>query len=123
VFACARHSCSSKNNAPIHRRRAAQTRAEFDRWVDQQAEVPAAPATVDAVRGAHLFDQQTCVSYHRISGTRANAEVGPDLTHVASRTTLGSGVISNTPEHLTRWLENPQAIKPGAGIRALLSGA
>jgi cytochrome c oxidase subunit 2 len=43
----------------------------------------------------------------------ANGIVGPDLTHVGSRATLGAGVIDNTPDNLRAWIANPQAIKPG----------
>ncbi len=43
----------------------------------------------------------------------ATANVGPDLTHVGGRSTLGAGVIDNTPDNLRRWIFNPQAIKPG----------
>jgi cytochrome c oxidase subunit 2 len=49
-----------------------------------------------------------------IQGTTATARAGPDLTHVASRQTLASGVIPNTPEQMRRWLGNPQLVKPGA---------
>jgi cytochrome c oxidase subunit 2 len=91
----------------------AQAPTDFERWVDEQERLPAPPTAAEAVRGARLFEQQTCVSCHQVRGTPANAMVGPDLTHVASRTTLGAGVMTNTPQHLTAWLENPQAIKPG----------
>ena len=37
----------------------------------------------------------------------------PDLTHVASRSTLASDTIPNTPAKLRAWIANPQAIKPG----------
>jgi cytochrome c oxidase subunit II len=43
----------------------------------------------------------------------ANARVGPDLTHFASRRQLGAGIADNTPENLRRWLANPQQVKPG----------
>ena len=39
--------------------------------------------------------------------------IGPDLTHLASRTQIGGGVIANSPENLALWLKNPQALKPG----------
>jgi cytochrome c oxidase subunit 2 len=54
-----------------------------------------------------------CASCHRIAGTSAQGTVGPDLTHVASRTTLASLTIPNTPKQLAAWITNPQAIKPG----------
>ena len=40
--------------------------------------------------------------------------MGPDLTHLATRSTLASVTIPNTPAELTAWISNPQAIKPGA---------
>jgi cytochrome c oxidase subunit 2 len=39
--------------------------------------------------------------------------VGPDLTHVNTRSTLASAEIPNDPTHLAAWIANPQAIKPG----------
>jgi cytochrome c oxidase subunit II len=41
------------------------------------------------------------------------AAVGPDLTHLASRQTLGAGIIPNTRGHLAGWIVNSQGIKPG----------
>jgi cytochrome c oxidase subunit 2 len=55
----------------------------------------------------------TCVNCHPIRGVSAAANAAPDLTHLASRRTLGAGVLQNTPVELARWLRNPQAIKPG----------
>ena len=53
---------------------------------------------------------------HAIKGTNANAVRAPDLTHVASRRTLGAGVIPNTAEHRAAWVGNAQAIKPGTNM-------
>jgi cytochrome c oxidase subunit 2 len=60
--------------------------------------------------------ERTCANCHDIKGTRAGGTVAPDLTHLASRETLGSGVLANTPRNLYRWIENPQAIKPGCNM-------
>ncbi len=91
----------------------AQSPADFDAWVKQQSQVPPAPAGGEAARGAQVFQQDTCASCHTISGTLANKTFGPDLTHVASRQTLGAGVLDNTPANLKNWIQNPQAYKPG----------
>jgi cytochrome c oxidase subunit 2 len=48
-----------------------------------------------------------------IRGTPANGDVGPDLTHVGSRTTLAALTIPNTPAQLARWLHDPSQVKPG----------
>ena len=39
--------------------------------------------------------------------------MGPDLTHLMSRQTIGAGAADNTLKDLTAWVANPQAIKPG----------
>jgi cytochrome c oxidase subunit 2 len=57
---------------------------------------------------------QTCGSCHTIAGTDADGTVGPNLTHVGSRETLGAGVVDNTPEHLAEWIRDAHTIKPGA---------
>ncbi len=91
----------------------AQPPAEFDAWAAQQAQPAPAAASGPEERGRELFLQKTCVNCHSIRGVSARANEGPDLTHLASRRTLGAGVLQNTPADLPRWLKDPQAIKPG----------
>jgi len=90
-----------------------QSRPAYDQWLKDQAQIPAVPTTGDSGGGAQLFQTRTCVNCHAIAGTTADAHVGPDLTHFASRTTLAGGVLTNTPEHVARWLADPAAVKPG----------
>lgn len=87
--------------------------AAFATWEQQQLVVPATPTQGVAADGARLFQQRTCQNCHAIAGTKAQARVGPDLTHLASRNTLAAGVLSNTTPDLVRWLVNPQHTKPG----------
>ncbi len=90
----------------------AHTQEDFDAWQQQQQQTPEVPTTGEAARGAQLFNDLTCVNCHAVRG-RSEALAGPDLTHVASRETLGAGVITNNRENLTDWITNPHAIKPG----------
>jgi len=91
----------------------AQPSAEYESWVAAQAVPAAAPEGGDAARGKQLFHERTCVNCHAIAGADATARVGPDLSHVASRETLGSGIVRNTSENLARWIADPNRIKPG----------
>ncbi|MCL5098191.1 MAG: cytochrome c oxidase subunit II [Candidatus Omnitrophica bacterium] len=91
----------------------------FDGWVKEQLQVPPPPTGAVAKRGFKLFSDRTCVNCHTIAGTKANGTVGPDLTHLADRETLGAGVLNNTEDNLTRWLENPQKYKPGCNMPIL----
>jgi cytochrome c oxidase subunit 2 len=59
-----------------------------------------------------LFDEK-CGSCHTIGGTAANGNTGPDLTHVAGRTSLAALTIRNSREHLRQWLRHTQDLKPG----------
>ena len=92
----------------------AEEPVKFEAWQNAQRR-PAAPPTSDAaVKGLVLFEQTSCVSCHAVRGTTAVGNVAPDLTHVASRTLLGAGILENTPANLRRWIADPQRFKPGA---------
>ncbi|HET7321025.1 MAG TPA: cytochrome c, partial [Longimicrobiaceae bacterium] len=57
---------------------------------------------------------------HTIDGTSASfARTGPNLTHVASRTTIAAGVLANNAHNLAAWIHNPQAVKPDARMTNL----
>jgi cytochrome c oxidase subunit II len=93
-----------------------QSAADFGAWLQRQSEPAPSPIGPEAQAGERLFMQRTCANCHNIEGTHANGTVAPDLTHLASRETLGSGVFANTPGDLYRWIENPQTIKPGCNM-------
>jgi cytochrome c oxidase subunit 2 len=91
----------------------AQPVAAFHRWLAAEARPAAAPSTMRARAGQQVFLSGPCASCHAIRGTSASGQVGPDLTHVASRTTLAALTIPNTPAELRRWILDNQQIKPG----------
>jgi cytochrome c oxidase subunit II len=91
----------------------AQPRAQFDAWLHRIESPAVAPRTPAERAGEAAFMSDQCASCHTIAGTGAYGDVGPNLTHVGSRTTLAALTIPNTPYWMYRWIENPQAIKPG----------
>jgi len=91
----------------------AESQAEFNTWVEAQRQPAAAPQNDRQRRGQQLFASNTCVECHAIRGTNAVAQAGPDLTHVGSRTTLGSGVLDNGMGNLARFIKDAPSIKPG----------
>ena len=90
-----------------------QTKAQFRAWLGKQSAPAAAPATALAQRGKQIFLDGPCSSCHTIRGTSARGFVGPDLTHLASRTTLGGVTIPNRRDYLARWIVDSQHYKPG----------
>jgi cytochrome c oxidase subunit II len=85
----------------------------FQAWLDQQRRPAPEPPDDLTRRGRDVFVTGPCAMCHAISGTTASARFGPDLTHVASRTTLAAGTLPNTRGHLAAWISDPQAFKPG----------
>jgi len=97
----------------------AEPQASFDAWREHQAAV-AAPAP-DAA-GQALF-VQNCGRCHAVRGTAAAGTLGPDLTHLMSRSTIAAGMLANNRGNLAGWIANPDGIKPGAKMPAVpLSG-
>jgi cytochrome c oxidase subunit II len=90
-----------------------EPKAQFQAWLRKQSAPAVAPTTALARRGKDAFLSGPCSSCHTIRGTSARGFVGPDLTHLASRTTLAGVLIPNSRSYLARWIVDSQHIKPG----------
>lgn len=91
----------------------AQSRADFDSWYAAQLKPATDPPSPQTIHGRDVFLSHPCVMCHTIRGTTAGATVGPDLTHLASRSTIAAGTLANNVGNLTGWIANAQSIKPG----------
>ena len=90
----------------------AQSPSDFAAWLAHQQQ----PAVADpaAAAGRAIFEGNACISCHTIRGTVATGRFGPDLTHLASRDTIASGSVPNTPANIRSFVDNPAHFKPGA---------
>jgi cytochrome c oxidase subunit 2 len=94
-----------------------EPREQFDRWVaTQQQDAVDDPAVA---QGKHIFLRTSCINCHTVRGTVANGTFAPDLTHLMSRSVIGSGVVQNTPANLREWVWDPQNIKPGCNMPSM----
>ena len=93
----------------------AESEADFASWLKAQAAPALEPTDILAIEGKEVFMsiQAGCRGCHTIDGTRARGQIGPDLTHFASRDTFAGSILENTQPNLRDWLENPCDIKPG----------
>jgi cytochrome c oxidase subunit II len=88
-------------------------RDEFEQWIVERQEPAPEPSTDRQRRGREVF-VEACNNCHAVTDTPAVGElVGPDLTHIGSRQTLGAGLLPNHRGNLAGWISNPQALKPG----------
>lgn len=86
---------------------------EFLAWLEEQRQPAATPSDALAAQGEQVFLNTTCLQCHTIRGTQASGNLGPDLTHLASRRLLAAGAATNNIGNLSGWISDPQHIKPG----------
>jgi len=86
---------------------------QFAAWLEAQRQPAAQPTDELAKQGQEIFLASTCINCHTVAGTNATGDLGPDLTHLAARRTLGSAMIVNNIGNLGGWIADPQHIKPG----------
>lgn len=83
--------------------------ADFEAWLAaRRDQVIASLPPGDA---GDVFDER-CGRCHRVAGL-TDGDRAPDLTDLASRPTLGAGVLPNDTANLRRWLREHQTLKHG----------
>jgi cytochrome c oxidase subunit 2 len=92
----------------------AQTPSDYEAWLEHQRAPAAAPASPEALRGEQVFMGSACSLCHTIRGTPAQGQLGPDLTHLASRQTIAGGMLPNDTADLEAWITHAQSLKPGS---------
>ena len=93
-----------------------EPRDAFERWLAGQRPAARPPRTPGERRGQQVFLSNACVMCHTVRGTPAGGRTGPDLTHLASRRSLGAGILPNRPGHLAGWVLDAQGVKPGSNM-------
>lgn len=91
--------------------------ADFRAWAVGQKDT--AVSDPDMAQGRAIFEHTACMSCHTVAGTAASGRFGPDLTHVASRDTIAAGLLSNTKDNLSAFIDHPTQIKPGCLMPAM----
>lgn len=90
--------------------------SNFQRWVAAQQRVAFAPVSPLQLAGYRIVTSRQCSSCHAITGTSASANVGPDLTHFASRRSIAAGALPMSRDNVAQWVADPQKVKPGSNM-------
>jgi cytochrome c oxidase subunit II len=85
---------------------------EFAAWRTKEGAPAHEPATDAERRGRQLFLSAGCGGCHAIRGTRADGAIGPDLTHVGGRRSIGSDILPMTQANLAHFIAHGQQVKP-----------
>jgi cytochrome c oxidase subunit 2 len=86
---------------------------DFEKWWGQSLQPARSPVTPLEKAGYVYVTTRECSTCHSIVGTPASGQVAPDLTHIASRLSLGAGAYPMDLGHLAAWIADPQSAKPG----------
>jgi len=98
----------------------AEPPAFFEAWLEAQRAPAEEPDVASQVaRGRDVFLGAACALCHTIRGTPAQGSVGPDLTHVGSRTRIAGGSFENNTANLAAWITDAQSMKPGAQMPSM----
>ncbi len=86
---------------------------DFAVWLAHQSAPAHSPRAPLAARGEELFLANGCGACHTVRGTPANGVVGPDLTHIGGRRSIGAGTLPNDVDALVKWIARTEHTKPG----------
>lgn len=101
------------NHATMRLRVVVDRPEDFNRWVAGQQATPYQPQTDLEQRGYQMITQGLCVGCHSFDPQQTPHVIGPDLAHLFSRSTFAGASFDLTEDNLRRWLQDPQAMKPG----------
>lgn len=104
------------SHANMRLRLVALSPTDYQTWLTASQQPAAAPQAELAVAGSQLFIEKGCVNCHAVQGVNTYNRVGPDLSHVGSRTSIAAGVLPNTREDMIRWLRYTDTVKPGVAM-------
>ncbi|HVF32211.1 MAG TPA: cytochrome c oxidase subunit II [Acidimicrobiales bacterium] len=80
---------------------------------DEEETPPGEDPELDRAIGAELFISKGCSGCHAVAGLEgANGRIGPNLTHLYSRSRFAGAVFELNDRNLRRWLRDPPAMKP-----------
>lgn len=91
----------------------AEPERDFAAWLERQAAPAPEPADPFLTRGRDAFLAAGCPACHTVRGTPAAGELGPDLTHLGGRLSIGAGILPNNIGTIEGWIADSQQLKPG----------
>ena len=108
--------CGS-SHANMHLNLFVDDAATYDAWLANQMAPPVHPPDSAWAgpywRGMTTFQEHPCRGCHTVRGL-TNGPIGPDLTHLASRTTLAGGMFPRNDSTLAHWLLKANTLKQGS---------
>jgi cytochrome c oxidase subunit 2 len=93
---------------------------DFNAWVKNQQQPPPDPQTDLQKQGYNLVVNGMCMGCHTIGDHAAPEPIGPNLTHLFSRTTFAGASLDLNQDNLRQWIQGSNAMKPGNLMKDIL---
>ncbi|MGR3511989.1 MAG: cytochrome c oxidase subunit II [Paracoccaceae bacterium] len=87
---------------------------DFVAWLDDADGEARDAAQPDLLNGREVFLASGCAACHEIRGVAEGGRLGPDLTRVGARSSLGAGMWRMNQGNMAGWIADVGDMKPGA---------
>ena len=101
------------NHANMRIRVIVESQEDFDAWVANQQLPPAEPQSDLAQQGHDLITNGICSNCHTLGDNEGLQSIGPNLTHLFSRSVFAGATYDLTEDNIRRWLSDNPHMKPG----------
>ena len=101
------------NHANMRIKVVVESSTDFQSWVANQQKPPAEPQTDLETKGFDLIKGGICSNCHTLGDNQAKQAIGPNLTHLFSRSVFAGATFDLTEDNIRRWLTENQTMKPG----------
>lgn len=101
------------NHANMRIRVVVESQDDFDAWVANQQQPPPEPQSDLAQKGHDMITNGICSNCHALGDSSPENPVGPNLTHLFSRSVFAGATYDLTEANIRRWLTENDEMKPG----------
>ena len=110
-----------ENHANMRIKVVVESQADYDAWVADQQKPLVQPQTESQQRAFKLITSGICSNCHTLGDHEGEQSIGPNLTHLFSRSVFAGATFDLTKGNLDAWLQNTQAMKPGNDMKVNLT--
>ncbi len=109
------------NHANMRIKVVVESQADFDAWVKNQQLPPVQPQTAQQQQAYAIITKGACINCHTLGSNKAINPIGPNLTHLMSRSVFAGATYDLNEQNLRQWLTDNQAMKPGNDMNVKLN--
>ncbi len=101
------------NHANMRVKVVVESDTDFQAWVANQQAPLVQPANDQQQQAYNLITKGICSTCHTLGDNKGATNIGPNLTHLMSRSVFAGAMYDMNITNLHDWLSDPQALKPG----------